>query len=118
MYLNPGLLLSGQTGALELYVRVDEVPAPATYQWTNQLFDKQGKRWAQVDTAGYPVAYWRSGDVIGYEFGLNLPGDLPDGTYVLRIGQYTLPDIATVPVIDAAGLPQSDAFEFQVSVNP
>ncbi len=108
----------GQTAKVEVDVRVADVPAPATYQWTNQLFDGRGKRWAQVDAAGYPAAYWRNGDIIGYEFSLNLPGNLPTGDYVLRIGQYTLPDIATVPVIDAAGLPHSAAFEFQVLVEP
>lgn len=108
----------GQTAKIEVYVRVADVPAPAMYQWTNQLFDQQGKRWAQVDAAGYPVVYWRNGDIIGYEFSLNLPGDMLAGDYVLRIGQYTLPDIATVPVIDAAGLPQSDAYEFHVLVKP
>ena len=108
----------GQTAKIEVYVRVESVPVPATYQWTNQLFDGQGKRWAQVDAAGYPVSYWRSGDIIGYAYSLDLPGDLPSGDYVLRIGQYTLPDIATVPVIDVAGLPQSDAFEFHVWVKP
>ncbi len=108
----------GQTATLMEYVRVDSLPPPATFQWTNQLFDAQGKRWAQVDAAGYPAQYWRAGDIIGYEFKLDLPGDLPDGDYVLRVGQYTLPDVATVPVIDAAGLPQSAAFEFQVAVQP
>jgi hypothetical protein len=108
----------GQTALIDLYVRVDEVPAPATYQWTNQLFDPQGKRWAQVDTNSYPANDWRVGDIIGYEFNLELPGDLPYGEYVLRIGRYTLPDVVTVPVIDVAGLPQSDAFEFQVRVEP
>lgn len=118
LWLNARELAPGQRAVLAEYVRVADVPAPAMYQWTNQLFDQQGKRWAQVDAAGYPVVYWRNGDIIGYEFSLNLPGDLPTGDYVLRIGQYTLPDIATVPVIDAAGLPQSAAFEFQVLVQP
>jgi 4-amino-4-deoxy-L-arabinose transferase-like glycosyltransferase len=108
----------GQTATLAEYVRVDSLPAPAMYQWTNQLFDTAGKRWAQVDAAGYPAQYWRLGDIIGYEFKLDLPGDLPGGEYVLRVGQYTLPDVATVPVIDAAGLPQSDAFELRMVVKP
>jgi hypothetical protein len=97
---------------------VDAVPEPAIYQWTNQVFDQQGKRWAQVDAGGYPSSYWRSGDILGYEFDLAVPPDLPFGGYLWRLGQYTLPNVVTVPVIDAAGLPQSDAFEFQVSVEP
>ena len=108
----------GQPATLDLYVRVDDVPAPATYHWTNQLFDKQGRRWAQVDAGGYPAPYWRVGDIIEYQFKLDLPGELPTGAYVLRVGQYTWPEVATVPVIDAAGLPQSDAFELPVRVGP
>lgn len=118
MWLTARDLAPGQTATLAEYVRVDSLPAPAAYQWTNQLFDTPGKRWAQVDAAGYPAQYWRAGDIIGYEFKLDLPGDLPNGEYVLRVGQYTLPDVATVPVIDAAGLPQSAAFEFRVAVQP
>ncbi|MFN8596947.1 MAG: glycosyltransferase family 39 protein [Anaerolineae bacterium] len=116
--VNVSSAVPGQTARIEVYVRVDSVPALAMYQWTSQLFDKQGRRWAQVDAAGYPAAYWRSGDIVGYEFGLNLPSDVPTGDYVLRIGQYTWPTVTTVPTIDAAGLPQSDAFEFHLTVKP
>lgn len=118
MRLTAPNLSPGQTAKIEVDVRVDDVPAPAKYQWTNQLFDRQGKRWAQVDAAGYPAAYWRRGDIVGYEFSLSLPSDLPAGDYVLRIGQYTWPDVKTVPTIDTAGLPQSDAFELHLVVQP
>ena len=99
-------------------MRLDEVSATADYHWTNQLFDAQGRRWAQADAAGYPARYWRRGDIVGYQFSLDLPGDLPSGDYVLRLGQYTFPDVATVPVIDVAGLPQADAVEYRVAVEP
>jgi hypothetical protein len=106
----------GQTVHVEVEVRLDEAAATTDYHWTNQLFDAQGKRWAQVDVAGYPARYWRRGDIVNYQFSLDLPDDLPAGDYVLRLGQYTFPDVATVPVIDVAGLPQADAFEYRVSV--
>lgn len=108
----------GQTVYVEVEVRLDEASSAADYHWTNQLFDAHGKRWAQVDAAGYPARYWRRGDIVGYQFSLDLPGDLPAGDYVLRLGQYTFPGVATVPVIDSAGLPQADAFEYRVSVEP
>jgi hypothetical protein len=107
----------GQTATVEVYARLDETSAAAAdYHWTNQLFDAQGKRWAQTDAAGYPARYWRRGDIVSCQFGLDLPGDLPPGDYVLRLGQYTYPDVATVPVLDAAGLPQADAFEYRVAM--
>ena len=105
----------GQSASIRVCVQVN-APAPADYHWTNQLFDALGKRWAQVDDAGYLARYWRTGDVIIQSFKIDLPVDLPIGAYKLRIGQYTYPELANVPVLDSAGKPQSDAVEIPVTV--
>ena len=105
----------GQSASIRVCVQVS-APDRADYHWTNQLFDSSGKRWAQIDGAGYPARYWRSGDVIIQSFKIDLPVDLPIGAYTLRIGQYTYPELANVPVLDSAGKPQSDAVGIPVNV--
>jgi hypothetical protein len=80
------------------------------------LWDQNGRRWAQVDDNGYPTRYWRVGDVITQGLTLDLPADLPAGDYVLRIGQYTWPEVKPVLSLDVAGNPQSDAVEIPVRV--
>jgi len=105
----------GQLASIRVCVQVNASDR-ADYHWTNQLFDSLGKRWAQIDGAGYPARYWRAGDVIIQSFKIDLPADLPVGAYKLRIGQYTYPELANVPVIDSAGKPQSDAVEMPVNV--
>jgi hypothetical protein len=106
---------AGQQTAIHLCLKIDQ-PATDEYHWTAQLWDKNGRRWAQVDDNGYPSRYWRSGDVITQDLRLDIPADIPTGDYVLRIGQYTWPDVKPVLVIDVMGNPQSDAVEIPVRV--
>ncbi len=106
----------GQQATLHLCLKIDR-PAAAEYHWTAQLWDKNGQRRAQVDDNGYPTRYWRADDVITQDLLLAVPADLPAGDYVLRIGQYTWPEVKPVLVIDVAGNPQSDAVEVPVHVS-
>jgi hypothetical protein len=108
-------LNAGQPTAVQLCLKIDQQPTEE-YHWTAQLWDKAGRRWAQVDDNGYPSRYWRAGDVITQDLLLDLPADLPMGDYVLRIGQYTWPDVKPVLSLDVAGNPQSDAVEFALRV--
>ncbi len=107
---------AGQTGLIHLCVQLNQNSPNTDYHWTNQLFDRSGKRWAQVDSAGFPSHSWRSGDVVLLTFQISLPNDLPAGDYKLRIGQYTYPEISSVPVIDVMNNPQSDAVEIPMTV--
>jgi hypothetical protein len=107
---------AGQAASIQVCVRLDQNSPSTDYHWTNQLFDSAGKRWAQVDSAGFPARDWRSGDVVLLTFEIDLPADMPAGEYKLRIGQYTYPDIASVPVIDVMNNPQSDAIEIPVHI--
>jgi hypothetical protein len=109
-------LKPGEKAALHLCLKIDQ-PAAEEYHWTAQLWDKAGRRWAQVDDNGYPARYWRAGDVLIQTLTLDVPTDAPVGDYVLRVGQYTWPEVKPVLTIDAAGNPQSDAAEIPVRVN-
>lgn len=109
-------LRPGQKGIIGLCVRIEQASTQEEYHWTAQLWDKNGRRWAQVDDNGYPTRYWRAGDVITQDLLIDIPGDMPAGDYVLRIGQYTWPAVKPVLTIDVAGNPQSDAVEIPVRV--
>jgi hypothetical protein len=110
-------LKPGEKAALNLCLKIDQ-PAAEEYHWTAQLWDKAGRRWGQVDDNGYPARYWRAGDVIIQPLTLDVPSDVPTGDYVLRVGQYTWPEVKPVLTLDVAGNPQSDAVEIPVRVNP
>ncbi len=109
-------LIAGQSSLIHVCVRLGQNSPSIDYHWTNQLFDQTGKRWAQVDSAGFASRSWRAGDVILFAFQIDLPSDLPAGDYKLRVGQYTYPDIASVPVLDVMNNPRSDAIEIPVTV--
>ena len=108
-------LEAGQPAIVQLCFKIDQQPGEE-YHWTAQLWDKDGRRWAQVDDNGYPARYWRAGDVIMQPMTLEVPSDVPAGDYMLRVGQYTWPDVEPVLSIDVAGNPQSDAVEIPVRV--
>jgi len=108
-------LKAGEKATLRLCLKIDR-PAAEEYHWTAQLWDKAGHRRAQVDDNGYPSRYWRAGDMIIQSMTLDVPADVPAGEFVLRVGQYTWPEVNPVLTIDVAGNPQSDAVEIPVRV--
>jgi hypothetical protein len=103
-------LTPGEKVTIRLCLKIDQ-PSGEEFHWTAQLWDENGRRWAQVDDNGYPTRYWRAGDVITQDLLLDIPDNIPMGAYVLRVGQYTWPEVQPVLVIDIAGNPQSDAVE-------
>lgn len=56
------------------------------------VLDETGAIVAQVDEGpqqgGYPTSLWIAGEVVADRHTLNLPGNLPEGNYRLRIGFY------------------------------
>ena len=60
------------------------------------LVNEAGELVAQLDRppAGYPTASWRVGELIRDSYRLPLPPDLPPGSYTLRTGFYSWPDLA------------------------
>ncbi|MBM4424283.1 MAG: hypothetical protein FJ030_13005 [Chloroflexi bacterium] len=79
-----------------VFWRVGYIPPAADYHFFNQAAG------AQADGPGYPSRYWRDGDVVISFF--DLPASGP-----VRVGMYEYPSVINVPVMDAAGLPYSDA---------
>ncbi len=75
------------------------------YHLFNHLL-RDGELVAQVDGAGVPTRFWRDNDVLVTRFVLDLPAELPPGSYRLAIGTYTWPDIERIPRTDGG-----DAYE-------
>jgi hypothetical protein len=84
-------------------------PLDEDVHWFNHLDDAQGHRCAQFDGVGWPASRWRPGDRVLVHYDLSIAGDTSPGPYVLRVGQYTYPEIANVPILDEAGEPAGDA---------
>lgn len=85
--------------------------------WFNHLEDQAGGRWGQFDHVGWPAARWQPGDQVLLHYDLPVAPDAPPGPYVLRVGQYTYPEITNIPVLDAAGNPADYAVTLPVPVN-
>ena len=83
-------------------------PAGMDYHFTVQLLDETHALLAQDDHAGFPSDYWQTGDLVLSRFVIEIPPDLSTGTYRLRAGLYSYPDIAVVPAVDPAGSPIDD----------
>jgi hypothetical protein len=83
-------------------------PTSDTTQFYTHLRDAGGTTVAQFDGNGYPASQWQAGDLVLSRFPISVPETLPPGDYHVRVGMYTLPDVANVPVVDAAGAPMDD----------
>jgi hypothetical protein len=83
-------------------------PPDADYHAFAHVVDADGQRWGQHDLAGFPTASWRAGDLVLTRFQIEVGAEAPPGTYWVNLGMYSYPDIAAVPVLDAAGNPAGD----------
>ncbi len=83
-------------------------PSGADYHFTVQLLDEKGGLRAQDDHVGFPADYWQTGDLVLSRFTIAIPADLEAGSYQLRAGMYSFPDITGVPVVDPQGTPVDD----------
>jgi len=84
------------------------VPGDTDYHFTVQLFDAEGAPVSQDDHAAFASDQWQMDDLVLSRFGLSLPPELAPGTYRLRAGMYTYPDIQSVAVVDPEGRPVDD----------
>jgi 4-amino-4-deoxy-L-arabinose transferase-like glycosyltransferase len=82
--------------------------ASPEYHFFNHLVDGAGNRWGQQDGASYPIAMWREGDRIVSYFTLPITAEAPERPFWVRVGMYSYPDLAGVPVLDVAGNPAGD----------
>ncbi|HJW83752.1 MAG TPA: hypothetical protein VJ754_05545, partial [Anaerolineae bacterium] len=110
----------GPGGWIELCYGVSVEQRDIDYHWFNHVMGPDGRRWAQVDGAGYPASSWRVGDVVRLRFGpVALPPDAPPGRYTLRVGMYTYPSVVNVSVLDGAGNSAGDAVSIDLGeLNP
>jgi hypothetical protein len=83
-------------------------PSHIAYHFTVQVQAPDGSLLAQDDHAGFPARYWRPGDLVVSRFVVTLPTAAPTGTYRLRAGLYSYPDVTVVPVVDPQGAPIDD----------
>ena len=90
-------------------------PLSEDIHWFNHLLDAEGRKWGQLDHAGWPSSRWQPGDQVIHFFSIQVEPLAPPGPYLLRLGQYTYPAIENIPVLDAAGNPASDAVELPIA---
>jgi len=79
-------------------------PEGVDYHFTVQLLDENGGLRAQDDHVGFPADYWQTGDLVLSRFTIPVPANLEAGSYQLRAGMYSFPDIVNVAVVDPQGM--------------
>lgn len=90
----PDAAAPGERLSLTTTWRVTAVqPDGAQVHFFNHLVDEAGQIVAQEDAAAVAAAYWRPGDRLVAQFHLQLPVELPAGTYTVYAGLYTWPDL-------------------------
>jgi hypothetical protein len=109
-----GTAQPGETLHVTLYWETTQGSLDADVHWFNQLEDQAGQRWGQFDTVGWPAARWQPGDRVLVHFDLSIAPEASPGPYVLRVGQYTYPEIENIPVVDVAGNPADYAVTLPV----
>jgi hypothetical protein len=104
-YTVQGTARPGETLAVMLFWETMQGPFEADVHWFTHLQDEAGQRWGQHDAVGWPATRWQPGDRVLFHFDLAIAPDAEAGPYVLRVGQYTYPEIENIPVLDEAGNP-------------
>ena len=107
-YEAPDVAAPGDEAVVWLAWWLRAAPPVEDYHFTLQLRDSEGGLVAQHDHAAFPSASWRADDLVLSRFAPMVPVDAAPGTYQLRAGIYTYPDVRVVPVVDAAGNPVDD----------
>lgn len=76
------------------------------YQMFVHLVDASGDRYAQSDVPVISPTVWAAGDLLVTRLTLTSSDGLPvDDALTLRVGMYTLPDVANAAVLDDQGNP-------------
>lgn len=82
-------------------------PGNQDFHFFNHLLLADGTRVAQADAAAFSALQWRAADEV-HSFFAASSADAAAITQ-LRVGMYTYPDLANVPLLDALSNPQADA---------
>ncbi|MGC9520587.1 MAG: 6-pyruvoyl-tetrahydropterin synthase-related protein [Anaerolineae bacterium] len=104
-------LSSGDVLEVSLYWMAQR-PLTQTYQSFVHLVYPEGRVWTQSDhlnPAGFPTNRWPQDRYIRDTHRLELPPDLPPGTYLLSVGLYTLADNRRLDVWSASCGQRPDA---------
>jgi hypothetical protein len=104
----------GETLHVMLFWETARGPLDADVHWFTHLEDEAGRRWGQYDAVAWPAKRWQPGDRVLFHFDLHIAPDAVPGRYVLRVGQYTYPEIENIPVVDEAGSPADYAVTLPV----
>lgn len=104
----------GETLHVTLHWETTQGPLEADVHWFNHLEDQAGQGWGQFDLVGWPATRWQPGDRVLLHFDLPIAPEAQPGPYLLRVGQYTYPDIENIPVVDDAGNPTDYAVTLPV----
>ena len=103
-------LLGAQRTAADLQWRIVWQTGTAggqDFHFFNHLLLADGTRVAQADAAAFSARDWRTADEVHSFFAARAPD--PNAIAQLRVGMYTYPDLANVPLLDALSNPQADA---------
>ena len=97
--------MAGDTLRWEIYWQTGET-VDANYHFFNHLLDQEGTRVGQVDAPAFAAPQWRARDHVVSFFST----DQTSGGQVetLRLGMYSYPAVANVPLIDDNGNPVDD----------
>lgn len=80
------------------------------------LLDADGERYAQADGPPLrgiqPMSHWQPGEILPDRRTIDLPPDLPSGSYSLAIGLYGA-DGSRLPIATSAGRPLGDTFTIE-----
>jgi hypothetical protein len=114
-YCLEGDLMPGKTLRWTLIWQPAKTPTEDIYyHWFNHLVDESGELRAQRDGPSLLPAYWRAGDTILNWFDLQIPPDAPQDGYTMRVGMYTYPKVANVPLVGADGSPVGEWIEIDL----
>jgi 4-amino-4-deoxy-L-arabinose transferase-like glycosyltransferase len=113
-YSVTGTAEPGATLHITLHLETPQGQPDTNVHWFNHLEDQAGGRWGQFDHVGWPAARWQPGDQVLLHYDLSIAPDAASGPYVLRVGQYTYPEITNIPILDAAGNPADYAVTLPV----
>ena len=107
---DPPQAVEGNGALGRLYWHPGNNPDPADYHLFSHLLAEDDRQLSQFDGPVFDPLSWRAGDTV-VSF-LRLPAaDEGEPATMMRVGVYTYPDLASVPIMDVAGNPAGDYVE-------
>jgi hypothetical protein len=104
----------GQTVQVSLWWETSRSAPDLDVHWFNHLVDGEGTKWAQLDHGAWPSHKWQPGDQVLTYFPLAIDAQAPPGAFWLRVGQYSYPEVANIPLVDGDGNHRSDWVQLPV----